>query len=52
MPKFSADGIDLYVRPFEEGDVEKITPDLRDSDVIEVAAMMGPHKTTQEHIKT
>ena len=52
MPKFSADGIDLYVRPFEEGDVEKITPDLRDSDVIEVGALMGPHKTTLEHIKT
>tara|TARA_Y100000593_G_scaffold42336_2_gene81149 strand:+ start:5468 stop:5959 length:492 start_codon:yes stop_codon:yes gene_type:complete len=51
MPKVTHDDMDLYVRPFEEGDVEVITPNLRLSDVIEVAAMMGPHKSTQEHLK-
>jgi hypothetical protein len=51
MPKLTADGIDLYVRPFEQGDIEKISPDLRLSDVVEIAAMMGPHKTTAEHLK-
>ncbi len=52
MPRLSVDDIDLYVRPCEEGDVETITPNIRVSDVIEIAAMMGPHKTTQEHLQS
>ena len=52
MPRLSVNDIDLYVRPCEEGDVETIAPNIRVSDVIEIAAMMGPHKTTQEHLQS
>ena len=47
-PKLTVPDLNLYVRPLENGDIERITPNLRDSDVIEIAAMMGPEFNTQD----
>ena len=51
MPKITASDIDIYVRPFEEGDIQNLVPRLRDSDVLELAAIMGPGKTTEECVQ-
>ncbi|MBA58507.1 MAG: hypothetical protein CMQ40_04975 [Gammaproteobacteria bacterium] len=51
MPKITANDLDLYVRPLEEKDVETIVPNLRDSDVLELAAIMGPGKTTLDAVQ-
>jgi len=50
-PKLTVPDLNLYVRPFENGDIGRIAPNLRDSDVIEMAAMMGPQMTTGEALK-
>ena len=46
MPKLSASDINIYVRPCEKHDAETLVPRLRNSDVLELAAIMGPDKTT------
>ena len=48
MPKLTASDLNIYVRPFEKGDVNKLVPRLRASDVLEIAAVMGPGKSTKE----
>ena len=50
--KLSLTNRDGYIRPYEDGDVASIAPNIRLSDVIEVAAMMGPEKTVPEHLQT
>jgi len=51
LPKITVPDLDLYVRPLEDNDAEIITPNLRDSDVLELAATIGPGKTTLDAVQ-
>ena len=51
MPKITVPDLNLYVRPLEDSDVKTIVPELRDSDVLELAAIMGPGKSTEEAVQ-
>ena len=51
MPKITVPDLNLYVRPLEDSDVKSIVPNLRDSDVLELAAVMGPGKSTEQAVQ-
>ena len=51
MPKLTESDLNIYVRPYETSDIDSLTPRLRDSDVLELAAVMGPDKSTKECIQ-
>jgi hypothetical protein len=51
LPKITVPDLNLYVRPLEDSDVKSIVPNLRDSDVLELAAVMGPGKSTEQAVQ-
>jgi len=50
MPKIVVPDLDIYVRPAENADSSVLTPRLRDSDVLELAATFGPGVSTKEAV--